>query len=47
MLMSELQVAVLHKMLDYEQKVHDYLERLDQQPDGSALAIPNFLPLKV
>ncbi|XP_051153039.1 uncharacterized protein LOC127266723 [Andrographis paniculata] len=44
----EREVAVLHKMLDYEKKVHDYLEQLNNQQDpSSSLTIPNFLPPKM
>ncbi|CAA0834043.1 Protein of unknown function- DUF547 [Striga hermonthica] len=40
----EREVSVLHKMLAHEQKVHQYLEQLHERKDGSALAIPDFLP---
>ncbi|KAG8387637.1 hypothetical protein BUALT_Bualt02G0042100 [Buddleja alternifolia] len=34
-------------MLAHEQKVHEYLQRLQHREDGSALTIPNFLPPKM
>ncbi|KAL7153908.1 hypothetical protein ABFS83_04G199100 [Erythranthe nasuta] len=43
----EREVTVLHKMLANEQKVNEYLERIRHRKDGSALAIPNFLPSKM
>ncbi|KAG8387641.1 hypothetical protein BUALT_Bualt02G0042500 [Buddleja alternifolia] len=43
----EREVSVLHKMLAHEQKVHEYLQRLEHREDGSALTIPNFLPPKM
>ncbi|XP_042047105.1 uncharacterized protein LOC121792992 isoform X2 [Salvia splendens] len=42
----EREVSVLNKMLAHEQKVHEYLERIHDRKDGSALTIPNFLPPK-
>ncbi|KAL0436409.1 UNVERIFIED_CONTAM: hypothetical protein Sradi_0348800 [Sesamum radiatum] len=43
----EREVTVLHKMLAHEQKVHEYLDRLQHRQNGSALTIPNFLPPKM
>ncbi|KAL0390084.1 UNVERIFIED_CONTAM: hypothetical protein Scaly_0365500 [Sesamum calycinum] len=34
-------------MLAHEQKVHEYLDRLQHRQNGSALTIPNFLPPKM
>ncbi|KAL1542712.1 hypothetical protein AAHA92_19766 [Salvia divinorum] len=43
----EREVSVLNKMLAHEQRVHEYLERIHDRRDGSALTIPNFLPPKM
>ncbi|XP_073157802.1 uncharacterized protein [Henckelia pumila] len=45
----EREVSVLHKMLEHEQKVHEYfLDRLaHERHAGDALTIPNSLPLKM
>ncbi|CAI9105022.1 OLC1v1003850C1 [Oldenlandia corymbosa var. corymbosa] len=54
----EREVEVLRKMLDHEEKVHEFLERVyHHRPDGStssnsnsgssSLSIPNFLPPKM
>ncbi|XP_027085608.1 uncharacterized protein [Coffea arabica] len=44
------QVDVLRKMLDHEEKVHEFLGRVQHRQDGtssSSLGIPNFLPPKM
>lgn len=46
----EREVDVLRKMLDHEEKVHEFLERVQHRQDGtssSSLGIPNFLPPKM
>ncbi|CAA3014885.1 Hypothetical predicted protein [Olea europaea subsp. europaea] len=43
----EREVSVLHKMLAHEQKVHEFLQQLQNRQDGSSLSIPNYLPPKV
>ncbi|KAF9597944.1 hypothetical protein IFM89_023315, partial [Coptis chinensis] len=42
----EREVAMLHKMLDHEEKVNKILEHTIRRPDGSAIHIPSFLPPK-
>ncbi|XP_073286665.1 uncharacterized protein [Primulina huaijiensis] len=43
----EREVYVLHKMLEHEQHVHEYLHRLHERHAGDVLSIPNSLPLKM
>ncbi|KAL3530542.1 hypothetical protein ACH5RR_009864 [Cinchona calisaya] len=44
----EREVDVLRKMLEHEEKVHEFLERVHHRLDGaSTLGIPNFLPPKM
>ncbi|KAL2488682.1 hypothetical protein Fot_41974 [Forsythia ovata] len=43
----EREVSVLHKMLAHEQKVHEFLQQLQNRQDGSSLSIPNYLPPKM
>ncbi|KZV47213.1 hypothetical protein F511_05264 [Dorcoceras hygrometricum] len=35
------------EMLEHEQKVHEYLDRLDERHAGEALSLPNSLPLRM
>lgn len=43
----EREVSVLRKMLDHEQKVNEFLEKVQNQKESSNLGIPNFLPPKI
>ncbi|XP_009619995.1 uncharacterized protein [Nicotiana tomentosiformis] len=43
----EKEVAELKKMLNHEQKVHEFLEKVYQRKDGSSFSIPNYLPPKM
>ena len=38
---------MLQKMLNQEEKMHEVLEHILNQHNGSAVSIPNFLPPKV
>ncbi|XP_027347622.1 uncharacterized protein LOC113859004 [Abrus precatorius] len=43
----EREVAMLQRLLDQEEKVHEILEMVHNRPNGSAISIPNFLPPKM
>ncbi|PHT35128.1 hypothetical protein CQW23_26928 [Capsicum baccatum] len=43
----EKEVAELRKMLNHEQKVHEFLEKVYQRKDDSSFNIPNYLPPKM
>ncbi|XP_015057256.1 uncharacterized protein LOC107003441 [Solanum pennellii] len=43
----EKEVAELRKMLNHEQKVHEFLEKVYQRKDDSSFTIPNYLPPKM
>ncbi|KAE8038816.1 hypothetical protein FH972_011288 [Carpinus fangiana] len=43
----EREVSILKKMLNREEKMHEILEHVHNQHDGSAITIPNFLPPKM
>ena len=38
---------MLQKMLNQEENMHEILELVNNQRNGSAISIPNFLPPKV
>ncbi|CAN4120268.1 unnamed protein product [Withania somnifera] len=43
----EKEVAELRKLLNHEQKVHEFLQKVYQRKDDSSFYIPNYLPPKV
>ncbi|XP_059291795.1 uncharacterized protein LOC132045256 [Lycium ferocissimum] len=43
----EKEVAELRKMLNHEQKVHEFLDKVYQRKDDSSFSIPNYLPPKM
>ncbi|KAJ8551858.1 hypothetical protein K7X08_028301 [Anisodus acutangulus] len=43
----EKEIAELRKMLNHEQRVHEFLEKVYQRKDDSSFSIPNYLPPKM
>ncbi|KAF3968933.1 hypothetical protein CMV_007235 [Castanea mollissima] len=43
----EREVSMLQKMLNQEENMHEVLEHILNQHNGSAVSIPNFLPVKI